>query len=372
MSTWPANLDAALGEETRAVLVSVAEVRGSAPRESGTKMVVTTKRLLGTIGGGNLEYKAIEIARALLAEPAAAPTHRRFPLGPSLGQCCGGVAVLAFEPVGAGARGWLVPLGAALDARVPIARVARLGQRRRDGACDVHEERAHGALLVTGVGADGTLGAASLDAGALELARAELGDSAPRGARIASVDGVPVLVEVVRPPGTEIVVFGAGHVGKALVHVLGALPCRVIWVDPRAGEFPAAVPPNVEVVVHERPERLVARGPAGALWVIATHSHPLDFALVERVLARGDARYCGMIGSTTKRRRLERRLRDAGLDRSAIGRLTCPIGVVGIEGKHPGAIAVAVAAELLRAADARDAVPVARPGGPGVETARGH
>ena len=72
---------------------------------------------------------------------------------------------------------------------------------------------------------------------------------------------------------------------------------------------------------------------------------------VERVLARGDAAYCGMIGSATKRRRLERRLRNAGLDHAAIECLTCPIGVAGISGKHPGTIAVAVAAELLRASD---------------------
>ncbi len=355
MSTWPAALaellagpgtdapgDTSSGPprersaEPRAVLVSVAGVRGSAPREPGAKMVVGAERVSGTIGGGQLERKAIEISRALLADRSARATLRRFPLGLSLGQCCGGVAVLAFEPLGPAVPAWLAPLGAALAAGVPIARVARLDA-----------EGPAGAMLVTAAGADGTLGDAALDADALALARADL-DGPGAAARVEQRGAARLLVEILRGPDAEIVLFGAGHVGRALVRVLGEAPCRVIWVDSRAHEFPAEIPASVQVVVHEAPERLVAGGPARALWVVATHSHALDFALCEQILARGDARYCGMIGSATKRRRLERHLAAVGFEAGAIAGLTCPIGIDGIGGKSPGAIAIATAAELLR------------------------
>jgi xanthine dehydrogenase accessory factor len=79
-----------------AVLVTVAIVEGSVPREPGAKMLVTREGFAGTIGGGHLEHRAIGIARAMLAE-GGAPRLERFALGPSLGQCCGGIAHLAFE-----------------------------------------------------------------------------------------------------------------------------------------------------------------------------------------------------------------------------------------------------------------------------------
>lgn len=82
-----------------AVLVSVAGTRGSVPREAGTWMAVFADAVLGTIGGGRLEFEAIERARAQLGGAAIAATVR-YPLGPSLGQCCGGEVHLRFETTG--------------------------------------------------------------------------------------------------------------------------------------------------------------------------------------------------------------------------------------------------------------------------------
>lgn len=81
------------------VLVSVIAARGSAPREAGAKMVVSASRSWDTIGGGNLEYQSILDARAILAGDATAPVQREFPLGPALGQCCGGATTILFEPI---------------------------------------------------------------------------------------------------------------------------------------------------------------------------------------------------------------------------------------------------------------------------------
>ena len=89
-----------LGAGRRAVVVEVAEARGSAPRDGGTRMLVAADAVAGTIGGGHLELKAIATARACLASGSAARHVQRYALGPSLGQCCGGAVALAFTPLG--------------------------------------------------------------------------------------------------------------------------------------------------------------------------------------------------------------------------------------------------------------------------------
>ncbi len=88
-----------------AVLVEVSATRGSVPREQGTRMLVSAQEAVGTIGGGHLELQAIAQARAMLAAGDAVPHSRHFPLGPALGQCCGGAVTLQFEPLHAGHLG---------------------------------------------------------------------------------------------------------------------------------------------------------------------------------------------------------------------------------------------------------------------------
>jgi xanthine dehydrogenase accessory factor len=151
------------------------------------------------------------------------------------------------------------------------------------------------------------------------------------------------------PSDFSVLVFGNGHVGRALVQVLAALPARVRWIDSREHDFPASVPANVEIVATDAPEAELASARAGSYAVIATHSHALDFDIVAAALARDDWRYLGLIGSKAKRNQFEKRLAARG-GADAFARVTCPIGVSGglaIRSKEPGAIAVAVAAEML-------------------------
>jgi xanthine dehydrogenase accessory factor len=144
------------------------------------------------------------------------------------------------------------------------------------------------------------------------------------------------------------VLFGAGHVGRALVNVLSALSCRITWVDSRDDALPTAVPGNVECVATDVPEAEVAAAPAGAYFLVMTHSHALDEQLAGAILARADFAYFGLIGSVSKRRQFERRLEARGMPRSRLTAMTCPIGIAGIAGKEPEVIAIAVAAELLQ------------------------
>ena len=336
MRDWIATLVAQGALGTTAVLVTIVAAKGSVPRAPGTRMIVTAEALHGTIGGGHLEYKAIDIARGLIAG-GGAPALHRFPLGASLGQCCGGVAQLLFEPIEEHAA-WLEAI-VRLQAEGAVC--ALVTPIRGDGAT--------GPLVVTTAAAFGSLGPAVLDAEATALARAALGESgAPTLVTLGGAAGVEVFVDVVRPPDFHVVLFGAGHVGRAVVRALAGIRCKVSWVDTREDCFPAATPENVECVTTDTPEAEIAAAPAGAYFLVMTHSHPQDEVLAERILARGDFAYFGLIGSLSKRRQFEKRMEARGMPRSRFAAMTCPIGIAGITGKEPEVIAIAVAAELLQ------------------------
>ena len=332
MRDWIAALTALQRTGSAAVIVTVAAVKGSAPRAAGTKMLVTADTVQGTIGGGHLEFTAIDIARRQLAGGDAAPL-RRFPLGASLGQCCGGVVNLLFEPVAADAS-WLAAL-TALRARGEALVVVTPAHGAAQG----------GKLIVTQAEMHGTLGNAEADAAATAIARDLL--AGDRRAQLVRLPGTCFFDPVV-PADFHVVLFGAGHVGRALVPILGGVPCGVTWVDTRDDAFPAAVPDNVETVLTDAPAAEVDAAAPGSFFLVMTHSHALDEELTERILRRGDFAHFGLIGSVSKRRQFERRLAARGISAERLAAMTCPIGVAGIAGKEPGVIAVAVAAELLQ------------------------
>lgn len=231
------------------VLITVADEQGSTPREAGTKMLVGREEQHLTIGGGHLEYRAVDIAREMLAAGTRQPRLERFSLAASLGQCCGGVTTLLFEP---------------------------------------------------------------------QLAQ-----------------DVPVII------------FGAGHVARALVPLLAGLPCAVRWVDSRPQEFPAVLPAGVEKIVADEPVDEIARMPAGAYYIVMTHNHPLDLELTDAILARGDHGYFGLIGSKTKWAKFRHRLAARGHGADRLATVRCPLGLPEVQGKLPLEIAIAVAGEVI-------------------------
>ncbi|WP_055136036.1 xanthine dehydrogenase accessory protein XdhC, partial [Pseudomonas corrugata] len=224
------------------VLVTIIEELGSTPRNAGSKMVISASQTFDTIGGGHLEYKAMEIARQMLASGQQGTHLERFSLGASLGQCCGGVTVLLFEPMG--------------------------------------------------------------------------------------------------QVQAQIAVFGAGHVGRALVPLLASLPCRVRWIDSREAEFPEQLPHGVQKIVSEDPLDEVDELPAGSYCIVMTHNHQLDLELSAAILKRNDFAYFGLIGSKTKRVKFEHRLRDRGFDSGTLQRMRCPMGIGEVKGKLPVEIAI--------------------------------
>ncbi len=319
--------------EAPAVLVTVAIVQGSGPREQGAKMLVSNDLLVDTIGGGHLEMRAVEIARAMLQD-GRQRHFERFALGPSLGQCCGGVVHLAFE-------------------LADPAQAAMLNDRRQQDSWRL-------------VAFDGAPDAALFDADARPL----LGAGAPsfdraRGAHMMQdAGGRRWLADPILAPRAHLVLFGAGHVGAAIVRALAHLPCNVTWVDERDDMFPQDVPANVTVEASDIPEALVAAAPPGASYLVMTHSHALDQRLAEAIMVRADVGWFGLIGSMTKRRQFEHRLRERGADPARIDAMVCPVGLAGITNKAPAVIAASVCAQLLtvweEAAHASASVPALR------------
>ena len=288
MADWRDQARDALAEGP-AALVTVLATEGSAPRGPGARMVVTETGLAGTIGGGALEFQAIEQARAILAHPPGSWRIQDYPLGPLLGQCCGGrvrllVERLADLPEGDGP--FTVRLGETLsrtaaDAR-PTALTAR-GPRPQAGDSFVEPD-------------DG--------------------------------DRLPVLL------------FGAGHVGKAIASRAAGLPLHLAWFDCRPE---TTATPGV-VLADEMAMTACAGTAAGeAAVVILTHDHGLDYRLTAAALA-SPARFVGLIGSDSKRARFRSRLERDGVDHR---RLTCPIGIPELKGKEPETIAIATLAQLL-------------------------
>lgn len=146
----------------------------------------------------------------------------------------------------------------------------------------------------------------------------------------------------------QLYLFGAGHVGAALVRVLQQVPCRIVWVDERDQLFPCDLSERIRTEATDSPEAVIAAAGPGAYFLVMTHHHGLDLLLSEHILRRNDAAWFGLIGSKTKRARFEHRLRERGIAPERLAAMACPIGLPGISGKEPGTIAVAVAAQLLQ------------------------
>ena len=329
---WTEAAHRRLASRTRVVRITVVTLRGSAPRELGATMLVDADGTLGTIGGGQLEWRATALAREQLDDPAA-PAVRvvELLLGPDLGQCCGGRIELWFERLTHEDAGWL----------------SEAANRLRAGrATTLASEVTHGTV------AHGTVTHRLLPA----LSRA-MRLRLERG-RDAELRLLEPLLEARRP----LYIFGAGHVGQALVRLLSDLAMfDILWVDTRAGMLPEDLPANVRALVCDAPAQFARDAASGTRFVVMSHDHGLDYEICRAVLQRQDSYWLGLIGSVSKSARFRSRLLRDGLPAAALSQLHCPIGVPLISSKLPTAVAIAIAAQLLQidAADAADAADTA-------------
>jgi xanthine dehydrogenase accessory factor len=338
--SWPLRIAEMIAQHGAVVRIAVIRVEGSSPRETGAAMLVSAAATQDTIGGGALENEAIAHARMMIAQAergAGEAWHREcrdFALGPSLGQCCGGAVRMLFERFTAREAPALAGLGGLREAPdTLLIRPLTCGAAPYLASPEQSDER-----WPSGV------------------ARAMLALSA--GERAAGAMLIPGrkgeadwFLEPLVAPALPLVIYGAGHVGRALVRAVQVLPFRIVWVDGRHGAFPEEVAPGIALRGQiSDPAALQETLPRLAIHIVMTHSHPLDLAICHAVLAENDFRFLGLIGSATKRTRFLRRLREAGLPDAQLARLVCPIGLPDIRGKHPAVIAASVSAQLLQIA----------------------
>lgn len=319
------------------VLVTVAGTRGSTPREAGAKMVVSSTQTTGTIGGGHLEYRCTREAAEWLcgAHNAAAGSSlvRRITLGTECGQCCGGVVDVLFEHIDAAQAPWLGHLRELADegteATMVTPRISQTGVSK----CVVTAESARffGQEFF-------------LSGPAMAAARRVLRSTA---AQVVTDGDTSMLLEPVGPATLCIYLFGAGHVGSACAGILSTLASHIVLVDSRRALIDQRWPGGVTPVATADPARIVGSAPSATHFLVMTHDHALDLEICAAVLQRDDFASCGLIGSISKRRRFEKRLRAVGISATQLNRLTCPVGIDSIRGKRPAEIAVAVAAQLI-------------------------
>lgn len=295
-------LQAAVAAHGRVARVVIADVQGSSPREVGAAMLVWATGQSGTIGGGALEYHAAGHAFDRTG-------FSRHPLGPELGQCCGGVVTLLTEVYDAASVAAINPdtVYARGPGDMPLA-VARLTRCARNQGVDLRPRMVQGWF-----------------------------------------------VEPVAQPRTPLWIWGAGHVGRALVEVMHPIPdLDITWIDTAPNRFPDTPPLAVTILPASDPLRVVPHAPQEAQHLIVTYSHALDLNLCDALLRHGFG-FAGVIGSDTKKARFAARLCKLGHSDAQISRICCPIGQKSL-GKHPQAIAVGVAAQILNLATTKSGV----------------
>lgn len=288
-----------------AVLITVADVKGSSPREAGAKMLVLTDSTIGTIGGGALELDAVLTARLGIEQQTTGAILKDYPLGPTLEQCCGGFVQLMFEAIDQSSLNWLIQWQEVLT---------------NNKAC----------LFKTTVGESAKHITSEQD---IKTSSTVLADN--------------TLFEYVIDDRQPLWLFGAGHVTQALVETLRHLDYAITVVDQRDEFLKELAHKNINTRQNDVSCREVGHAPSGAMILVMTHSHAQDFDICHKALLRDDLSFIGLIGSATKRARFIKRLREKGLSETVISNLTCPIGIGNINDKRPEAIAVSVAAQLL-------------------------
>lgn len=292
MSRWIDDLLGELNQNRAACRVIISRVEGSTPREDGAVMMVYEDHFTGSIGGGTLEHDVQrEAKKALKEKNKAFRFWKDYPLGPTLGQCCGGFVTVMFEVILPDHASHWQKLA---DDGLPFIAHPHDGQTQ-PYCCD--------------------------DTGGMTLSRKD---------------------KLITP----LYLYGAGHVGRTVIEVTGGLPLERTWIDTAEDRFPDYIPPDVTKLVAQDLAHIANYAPPNAIHMVMSYSHQIDLEICLAVLSRSEFARLGLIGSATKRARFISALRQSGLGDDALSRLICPIGIKEIQGKEPFRVALSVAGQL--------------------------
>ncbi len=258
----PSKIEQFISEQKLCILVSVSKVKGSTPRNIDAFMLISEQKSIGTIGGGRLEFLAIEKAQKMLVDNWS-EQELEISLGRESAQCCGGFVKLKLQK---------------LDDNL-VADLLKSEKQKQENLPHIY-------------------------------------------------------------------LFGAGHVGKALASLLVQMPYNTSLIETRQNMMVDIMKP-IKTILNPLPEMIVREAKANSAFVIFTHDHELDFLILSEILKREDAKYVGMIGSKTKRKKFENWfLKNDGAS-TQLAKLTCPIGDAEIGDKRPEIIAALTLGEII-------------------------
>ena len=350
--TWLSSFKKAIALNNGCVLLTVIETKGSTPCSVGDKIVYSNKQLtFGSIGGGNLEFQALTLAQDLLGKDSNSSHLEKYPLGATLGQCCGGYVKVMFESfVNNSAKlrkknSWLETVSDLIEKQQDFVVATII-----DNQTDKHNS---GKKFVYTANQDSSPSSdrgltSKISAGAYNLL------SANDSPTIVQYQGTSEsLIEVCyeKVNNTElqsVAIFGAGHISRALMPILIKLPIRIYWIDDRAQQFEQYPGDTSQInIICDDFLSGLADLPDETYCLVITYSHQMDFDICEKIISRNSFSYLGMIGSRIKGNKFRDRLLQKGYPKETVDKFICPIGAKQKFLKSPTAIAVTIAMDLL-------------------------
>ena len=297
-----------IAQGKRAVLALITDHAGSTPRERGCWMLVDQEKIYGTLGGGTLEYSAVQAARTMLAGQSDwKRSGHEYLLGPDLGQCCGGGVKFLLEPLDQ-TSSWLLSVNVSdfEQARPPFETYLRINLENPQEAPAI------------GLDAD-----------------------------LSHKNDLGYFIQPLSDHRPALYVFGAGHVGQAIAVTASALPIRLTLVDSRSDIVTHFAAPDNCTLLCEDPLSRVQQIENGAGALIMTHDHDLDYQLGMELFNHPSLCFRGIIGSKSKTARFMKRYRQTGIADSLLDTLKMPLAQAAPPGKEPGVIALGVLHEFL-------------------------
>ena len=350
--TWLSSFKKAIALNNGCVLLTVIETKGSTPCSVGDKIVYSNEQLtFGSIGGGNLEFQALTFAKDLLGKDSNSTHLEKYPLGATLGQCCGGYVKVMFESfVNNGTQlkkknSWLETVSDLIERQqdfVVATIIDNQTDKRNSGKKIVYT-----ANQETPPSSDGGLNG-KISTGAYNLLSA---NDSPTIAQYQSTSESLIEVCYEKVSNTElhpVAIFGAGHISRALMPILTKLPIRIFWIDDRAQQFEQYQGDTSQInIICDDFISGLADLPDETYCLVITYSHQMDFDICEKIISRNSFTYLGMIGSRIKGNKFKDRLLQKGYPKGTVDKFICPIGAKQKFLKSPTAIAVTIAMDLL-------------------------
>ena len=349
--TWLSSFKKAIALNNGCVLLTVIETKGSTPCSVGDKIIFSNKQLtFGSIGGGNLEFQALTLAKDLLNKDTNATHLEKYPLGATLGQCCGGYVKVMFESfVNSSTQlkkknSWLETVSDLIEKQqdfVVATIIDNQTDKRNSGKKFVYTTNSDKSPSINDL-------TSKISAGAYNLLST---NDSPTIAQYQNSSESLIEVCYEKVNNTElqsVAIFGAGHISRALMPILTKLPIRIYWIDDRAEQFEQYQGDTSQInIICDDFISGLADLPEETYCLVITYSHKMDFDICEKIISRNSFTYLGMIGSRIKGNKFRDRLLKKGYPKETVDKFICPIGAKQKFLKSPTAIAVTIAMDLL-------------------------